>query len=259
MHFLNRFAAAIMVLAFSAMLGSVPAWSKFQKMVIKGHTFFFDFPSGFSMERSSYTDMVSFHSDGYQNGDSILIQISELGTRMDMGELLGPNGEKEPVQHRGQVTFGVSGPDEFPHVMVAYAPCGEECFVYVDVTTFGSSKRAQGESMFEGYIQALASHSFEAPGAATSASTSGKPAVAEGNWLVIAGSWPTSQQGKVTARLKLLSENGITAKAVKTDNYSALTPGLVAIVLGPTSRESALAQLQTVQSVVPDAFIKESP
>jgi hypothetical protein len=95
--------------------------------------------------------------------------------------------------------------------------------------------------------------------ASANTSTSSKLTSAEGNWLVIAGSWPPSQQAKVAARLALLSKNDIAADRIKTDDFPGLTPGLVAVVLGPMSKDAALAQLQTVQSVVPDAFIKESP
>jgi hypothetical protein len=95
--------------------------------------------------------------------------------------------------------------------------------------------------------------------ASANTSTSSKLTSAEGNWLVIAGSWPPSQQAKVAARLALLSKNGIAADRIKNDDFPGLTSGLVAVVLGPMSKDAALAQLQTVQSVVPDAFIKESP
>jgi hypothetical protein len=56
--------------------------------------------------------------------------------------------------------------------------------------------------------------------------------------------------------MALLESNGITAQIIKTDDYPNLTPGLRAVVLGPTSKDQAETQLNTVQSVVPDAFIK---
>jgi hypothetical protein len=248
MNFLNRYAAAIVVLAFSSM----PAWSKSQQIILRGHAYSFDVPSGFKVDHATSAD-VSYQDDE----DNIEIYFFE-DDKDDVGGYLV---EPKPIEHRGSVSIGWS--QHTFHEGAASTPaCGGHCFVTVKVVNLQSAEKlAKSDALFEGYIQALASHSFEASGSAVSTNTPtySKPPVATGNWLVIAGSWPTSQQGKVTARLKLLSENGITAKAVKTDNYSALTPGLVAIVLGPTSRESALAQLETVQSVVPDAFIKESP
>jgi tetratricopeptide (TPR) repeat protein len=78
-----------------------------------------------------------------------------------------------------------------------------------------------------------------------------------GTWLVIAGTWPPTEVGKLNARLSLLSANGIRARIVKTDDYPKLSPGLSAVVLGPFSKDQAQAQLSSVQAGVPDAFIKE--
>jgi acyl carrier protein len=82
--------------------------------------------------------------------------------------------------------------------------------------------------------------------------------VAEGNWLVILGAWPPSEAYKTKERIALLSDNGIKAQVVKTDDYRNLTPGLLAVVWGPTSKERALERLESVKAVVADAFIKES-
>lgn len=78
-----------------------------------------------------------------------------------------------------------------------------------------------------------------------------------GNWLVIAGAWPPAEEYKIKTRLSLLAGNGIAASAIRTDKYPLLTPGLVAVVVGPTSKESALEKLDTIKALVPDAFIKE--
>lgn len=78
-----------------------------------------------------------------------------------------------------------------------------------------------------------------------------------GTWLVIAGSWSPNENQKLNARMNLLSSNGIRARVVKTDDFPKLSPGLSAVVLGPFSKDQAQAQLVTVQSSVPDAFIKE--
>lgn len=79
----------------------------------------------------------------------------------------------------------------------------------------------------------------------------------EGDWLVIAGAWPPTEEYKIKARTSLLSRSGIAAKVIKTDDYPGLTPGLVAVVMGPTSKERAQEQLENVKSLVSDAFIKQ--
>lgn len=258
MQFLGRY-AAVVVMAVGSMLNSAPAWSKSQKITVAGHAFFFDVPIGFSLDRSDRSDdMATFHSDGYLQGkDNVMLEFSQMGHRMDVRELLLGSEKPQPLQHRGSVEFAKSGPDDVPHVMEASAPCGGGCFVYVGVTVFGNSKMAEGESIFQGYLQALASGSFQAPGYDASSSTPAT-SVAAAHWPVITGSWPTSQQDKMTARLKVLSNNGIAAKSIRTDNYPGLTPGLVAVVVGPMSRDTALAQLDTVLPLFPDAFIKET-
>ena len=77
---------------------------------------------------------------------------------------------------------------------------------------------------------------------------------AAGKWLVIAGSWP--DRSKAVARLALLKKNGVTARIVTTQDFSNLTSGLFAVVLGPFAKEEAEAQLPTIQHYVADAFIK---
>lgn len=89
-----------------------------------------------------------------------------------------------------------------------------------------------------------------------SEATKGRPS-GLGNWFVIAGTWPSTESTKLKARLALLSSNGIEAQIINTDDYPNFTPGLRAVVLGPTSREEATTRLDTVQTIVPDAFIKK--
>jgi hypothetical protein len=72
---------------------------------------------------------------------------------------------------------------------------------------------------------------------------------------VIAGAWSDGQ--KINARMALLKRSGISAHVINTDDYANLTPGLKAVVLGPSSKDEAQTQLDMVQSVVPDAFIKQ--
>lgn len=77
------------------------------------------------------------------------------------------------------------------------------------------------------------------------------------NWFVIVGAWPEGDESKLKERAALLKSKGIATSAVKTDNYPKLTPGLIALVLGPTNREAAALMLETVKPMIPDVFIKQ--
>jgi hypothetical protein len=79
----------------------------------------------------------------------------------------------------------------------------------------------------------------------------------QGHWFVIAGAWPSTENNKLKARMSLLSGNNITARVIVTDEYENLTPGLRAVVVGPTSREQAETQLDSIKQIVPDAYMKE--
>jgi hypothetical protein len=76
------------------------------------------------------------------------------------------------------------------------------------------------------------------------------------NWLVIAGAWPKGNERKANERFALLKSHGFSVEIIETDLYPNLTPGLSAVVLGPSTKDEAQSKLQDVQSIVPDAFIK---
>jgi hypothetical protein len=244
MHFLKRCVAAIAVLALSSM----PAWPKPQQVILRGHTYSFDVPEGFQVDMTtgSSPSKVGFADEHHD----LVVEFTENDdNRPDLDV-----GDSKPVEHRGTVTIARSKPDYPIHQMAASTQaCNNRCFVTASVMAISNSRKSESDALFEGYIRGLASRSFETSGAAASGNA------AEGHWLVIAGSWPPSQHEKVMARLNFLSKNGITANIIHTNEYPGLTPGLDAVGMGPTSRDAALTLLQTVQSVVPDAFIKESP
>jgi len=81
--------------------------------------------------------------------------------------------------------------------------------------------------------------------------------IPEGNWVVILGSFPKMQPDRAEQRAHLCQESGYKARIIETDDYPNLTPGLLAVVLGPYSRDQALEMRNRTRSIVRDAYIKE--
>jgi hypothetical protein len=78
-----------------------------------------------------------------------------------------------------------------------------------------------------------------------------------GHWFVIAGTYEQNQLSKVNNRMNLLSTTSITPQTIDTGEYKNLTAGKIAVVVGPTTKNVAQSNLEIVQAVVPDAFIKQ--
>lgn len=95
----------------------------------------------------------------------------------------------------------------------------------------------------------------EAAAQQKSAATPGDQSQA--NWFVIAGTYEQNQLSKANNRMNLLSATSITPKTIDTGDYANLTPGKLAVVVGPTTKDVALSNLEIVQAVAPDAFIKQ--
>jgi hypothetical protein len=236
--------AALAVLVLSSM----PAWSRTERITLRGHTYLFDIPTDLKLEGGPPSGFVAYDNDEANGAPDVFVYVFEYD-REDWSILADSN--PTPIEHRNGVS--VRWARVVTEGAASTRACGGKCFVMVKVSVLDSENRARCEQLLNGYVQTLASHSFEAAGASTQ-----NTANAEGAWLIIAGSWPTDQRAKIAARLKLLSKNGIAAATIKTDDHPGLTPGLVAVVLGPFSKDLAQSQLDTVQSLVPDAFIKES-
>ena len=66
-----------------------------------------------------------------------------------------------------------------------------------------------------------------------------KPAAAGGGWFVILGSFPKTGRREADARLRRLRASGYDAHTIDTDDYPRLRGGLLAVVLGPYTREEA--------------------
>ncbi len=76
-------------------------------------------------------------------------------------------------------------------------------------------------------------------------------------WGVILGSFPKSQVSKARSRMKAARANGFDAVLIDTTDYGRLTPDLFAVVLGSSSRDSALSLAQDAQVYFADAYAKQ--
>jgi Caspase domain len=76
-------------------------------------------------------------------------------------------------------------------------------------------------------------------------------------WGVIIGSYPKSQVSKARARMKAARAQGLDAVLINTDDYSNLSEGLFAVVIGAPSRGSALQLAPEVQQYFGDAYAKQ--
>ncbi len=76
-------------------------------------------------------------------------------------------------------------------------------------------------------------------------------------WAVIVGSYQRSETSKARAKLKAARAQGFDAQMINTDHYDLLTPGLYAVVIGASSRNSALSLASDVQNYFGDAYAKQ--
>jgi Caspase domain len=77
------------------------------------------------------------------------------------------------------------------------------------------------------------------------------------DWAVIVGSYPRSETSKARAKLKAARAQGFDAQMINTDHYDRLTPGLYAVVIAASSRNSALTLASDVQNYFGDAYAKQ--
>ncbi len=76
-------------------------------------------------------------------------------------------------------------------------------------------------------------------------------------WYVVMGSFPHSQAGKARQRVNMVTGRGYRVSIIDTDDYSGLTGGLYAVVMGPYSREGAQAAAERAKSAVGDAYVRQ--
>ena len=84
-----------------------------------------------------------------------------------------------------------------------------------------------------------------------------QPALPEGRFFLIMGSYPKSERAKAEARLAELRSLGLEeASLADTDRHSRLTDGLYAVVVGPTSESHAKSLLPRARQLLGQAYVK---
>ncbi|WP_336428267.1 hypothetical protein [Roseovarius sp. E0-M6] len=78
-----------------------------------------------------------------------------------------------------------------------------------------------------------------------------------GDWFVIAGSFPLDSTDQAMERLQYLRDQGLAAELIETNRYPKLTNGLFAVVVASYSRSEAFRALEGVKGYVPDAYVKK--
>ena len=244
----------VFALVSFALVSTVPLRAETVHESVKGYDLSLNMPEGYSDMHAAKGEGIFYRSSDQSVTVIFLSLASTLQVAMDAwtdpetvkGYLNDKTGfVKNHVQDKNNVDF-------YARLVMASA-CQGRCVVKVAIMNNGSVKaEAEAERIFERYKADFVARTFEPAGTSSRDSQS---TAAQGHWFVIAGAWADNQ--KVQARMTLLSRNGISAHVISTDDYANLTPGLRAVVLGPTSKDQAQAQLDTVQSVVADAFIKE--
>lgn len=77
-----------------------------------------------------------------------------------------------------------------------------------------------------------------------------------GRWFVILGSYPKAETSKANERLDYVRRQGFDARIVSSDEYPNMKSGLLVVVIGPSTRNSAEETLQKVRPVITDAYTK---
>ena len=77
-------------------------------------------------------------------------------------------------------------------------------------------------------------------------------------WLVVLGSYPVAERAKCEERLRTVQSHGFSARIINTNDYPTLKYGLLAVVSGPFSKETALTEKNRARETVSDAYIRNT-
>ena len=77
-------------------------------------------------------------------------------------------------------------------------------------------------------------------------------------YFLILGSFPRSDKKSCEAKLHAIVAKGYSAHIIDTNNYRSLRHGLLAVVSGPCSKSTALAQELQVRGLVKNAYVKRA-
>jgi hypothetical protein len=75
-------------------------------------------------------------------------------------------------------------------------------------------------------------------------------------WLIILQTFSKAELVKATHRMNILRSQGYDARVIDTNSYGNLRPGLLALTMGPYSKQAAEERLVKLRSVAPQSYIK---
>ncbi len=76
------------------------------------------------------------------------------------------------------------------------------------------------------------------------------------SWFVILGSFPLSERTRCEELLRNVQSHGFSVRIINTSDYPALHHGLLAVVSGPFSKDTALSEKTRMSGTIADAYIK---
>ena len=77
-----------------------------------------------------------------------------------------------------------------------------------------------------------------------------------GRWLIILQTFSRNERAKANRKMQLLRGQGYDTEVISTDSFSNLRPGLLALAMGPLSRQAAQERLSKLRLVAPQSYIK---
>jgi hypothetical protein len=262
----SAFSAIMLTIAFASVTAAKADFQTFPLEVKIGwpekeysYTFRFDIPAEYRLDDRYYIkgDPVTFLS---VQSKAYRIYFDLTYGKLEDDSLFKLNIEKnarhgylgkDAAWSSYEFKDGDDSPTQTEYFLFARS-CGGECTFEIRLPIGARDTGA----LFESFKRALLDGNYLQASRLDGGSDIESP-VGNQTWLVVAGAWPESDRRKANERLALLKSGGITtAKIIKTDDYPNLTPGLFAVVVGPYPKDGATAKLETVQELVPDAFIK---
>lgn len=159
LHSRSVFAAAILLLSL------VPAWSKTERVVLRGNTFVFEVPDNLSPDPHNLSrDPVGKRSNSdlqtYQDQTSNETTFLLFGYEPDRVDFRHYVVDPGPIERINSVSIARS--TKIVEMAASVSACGGKCFIVVKLTPDPVLyDRSRGEALFQRYVRALDSRSFE--------------------------------------------------------------------------------------------------
>jgi hypothetical protein len=89
------------------------------------------------------------------------------------------------------------------------------------------------------------------------ASTGANPSPRSPNrWMIILRTFSKQERATATRKMNLLLDQGFDVQVINTNSYPNLTPGLLALTMGPYSKQRAIQLLAKARVVAPQSYLK---